>query len=96
MSLIQKRKKLTNKLSSFRYDHANTSTRQTVYDNYRSIRWTPLTTAILQEFYEIAPVHLSCNGSDGNYSPKFDWNREYRPIEPKQRDVPLDTAAQCK
>ncbi|CAF0755135.1 unnamed protein product [Rotaria sordida] len=77
------------------YDYANTSMSQTVYENYRSIRWTPLTTAILQEFYEIAPIHLSCNGSDGNYSPKFEWTREYRPQEPKQRDVPLETAAKC-
>jgi hypothetical protein len=44
----------------------------------------------------MAPIHLSCNGSDGNYSPNFDWNREYRPEEPEQRDVPLDTAAKCK
>ncbi|CAF2479061.1 unnamed protein product [Rotaria sp. Silwood2] len=78
------------------YDYANTSISQTVYENYRSIRWTPLTTAILQEFYEIAPIHLSCNGSDGNYASRFDWTREYRPQEPKQRNVPLDTAAKCQ
>ncbi|CAF4643959.1 unnamed protein product [Rotaria sp. Silwood1] len=78
------------------YDYANTSTDQTVYENYKSIRWTPLTTAILQEFYEIAPIHLSCNGSNGDYAPKFPWTQEYRPQEPKQRDVPLDTAAKCK
>jgi len=55
-----------------------------------------LTSAILETFYEIAPIHLSCNGSDGNYLPNFDSKREYRPQEPEQRDVPLDTAAKCK
>ncbi|CAF3747867.1 unnamed protein product [Rotaria socialis] len=77
------------------YDYATTSKSQTVFENYRSIRWTPLTTAILQEFYEIAPIHLSCNGSDGNYAKTFDPNREYRPQEPIERNVPIDTAAEC-
>ena len=80
----------------FRFDFAETSRYQTIYENYQSIRWTPLTTAILETFYELAPIHLSCNGSDGHYSPKFDWKREYRPQEPDQRDVPLDTASKCK
>jgi hypothetical protein len=77
----------------FRYDYAKTSKSRTIFENYNAIRWTPLTSEILQTFYELAPIHLSCNGSDGNYSPKFDWNRKYRPQEPEQRDVPLDTAA---
>ncbi len=44
----------------------------------------------------MASIHLSCNGSDGNYSPKFNWKRRYDPFEPEERDVPLDTAAKCK
>ncbi|CAF0960166.1 unnamed protein product [Adineta steineri] len=78
------------------YDRSNTSNNQTIFQNFRSIRWTPLTTAVLQTFYEIAPIHLSCNGSDGNYSPNFNWKRVYRPQEPKQRVVPYDTSSECK
>ncbi len=96
MSLILNKRDDFEKTNSFRYDYAGTRKEQTIYENYRSIRWTPLTTAILETFYELAPINLSCNGSDGNYSPKFDWHREYRPQEPEQRDVPLDTAAKCK
>ncbi|CAF0832072.1 unnamed protein product [Adineta ricciae] len=77
------------------YDFAKTSKDKTVFENYWSIRWTPLTTSILETFYELAPFHLSCNGSDGNYSPNFDWRREYIPQEPKERDVPFDTASKC-
>ena len=84
------------KQNSFRYDYANTNPDQTVLENYSSIRWTPLTSAILQTFYEIAPIHLSCNSSNGNYSPNFNSRREYRPQEPEERDVPLDTAGTCK
>ena len=79
----------------FRYDDAKTSEHQTIFENYQSIRWTPLTTEILETFYELAPIHLSCNGSNGNYIPKFDWRREYRPDEPEQRDVPLEQVAKC-
>ena len=79
----------------FRYDNAETNEDQTIFENYRSIRWTPLTSAILETFYELAPIHLSCNSSDGNYLPKFNGSRDYRPKEPEQRDVPLDTAAKC-
>jgi hypothetical protein len=84
---------MTERNDSSRYDYAPTSDDKTIYENFEAIRWTPLTADILQAFYEIAPIHLSCNGSDGTYSPKFDWTREYRPQEPNQRDVPLDTAA---
>jgi hypothetical protein len=80
----------------FRYEYKQTSKDQTIEKNYQSIRWTSLSTAILEAFYEIAPIHLSCNGSDGNYSPKFDWKKEYRPQEPQQRDVPFDTTTKCK
>ena len=80
----------------FRFDYSKTSDDQTVFENYQSIRWTPLTTSILETFYELAPIHLSCNGSDGNYSPKFNWKKEYRPEEPEQRDVPIETAGKCK
>jgi len=75
------------------YDFDPTSNKKSVEENYQSIRWSPLKTQILQEFYEIAPIHLSCNGSDGDYIPKFDGNRGYLPVEPVERDVPLDTAA---
>lgn len=78
---------------SFRYDFDVTSPKKSVEENYQSIRWSPLKREILQTFYEIAPIHLSCNGSDGNYIPKFDGNRGYSPVEPEERDVPLDTAA---
>ncbi|CAF1258809.1 unnamed protein product [Didymodactylos carnosus] len=51
-------------------DYAPTNTtHKTVEENYKSIRWTPFTSAILQTFYEEAPIHLSCNGSNGNYLP---------------------------
>lgn len=78
-----------------RYDYAETKPEKTVLENYQSIRWTPLTSTVLQTFYELAPINLSCNGSDGNYSPNFDWKREYLPEEPEQREVPLETASKC-
>ncbi|CAF3781384.1 unnamed protein product [Rotaria sp. Silwood1] len=78
-----------------KYFHAKTNVDQTIYENYESIHWTPMTSSILQTLYEEAPIHLSCNGSDGNYLPKYNWQNDYFPQEPEQRDVPLDTA-QCK
>ncbi|CAF1087435.1 unnamed protein product [Rotaria sordida] len=79
----------------FRYFHAKTSIDQIIYENYKSIHWTPITSSILQIFYEEAPIHLSCNGSDGNYLPKYNWQNDYFSQGPKQLDVPLDKA-QCK
>ncbi|CAF1351677.1 unnamed protein product [Rotaria sordida] len=77
------------------YFHAKTSIDQIIYENYKSIHWTPITSSILQIFYEEAPIHLSCNGSDGNYLPKYNWQNDYFSQGPKQLDVPLDKA-QCK
>lgn len=68
---------------------------KTIYENYESVPWTPTTTSILQTYYEEAPIHLSCNGSNGNYLPKYDWQKDYYPTEPKQRNVPLDRS-KCK
>ena len=76
----------------FRYFHAKTSINKTIYENYASIHWTSTTSSLLQDNYEEAPIHLSCNGSDGNYLPNYDWQKDYLPLEPEQRDVPLDTA----
>jgi hypothetical protein len=80
-------------VSDSRYDDSQTSQFRTIEQNYQSIRWTPLTTEILQTFYELAPINLSCNGSDGNYVPKFNSTRVYRPEEPKERDVPFEMAS---
>ncbi len=44
--------------------HTNLATKS-VKENFDSIRWTPLTKSILSQLYDIAPVALSCNSSDG-------------------------------
>ncbi|CAF3583690.1 unnamed protein product [Rotaria socialis] len=78
-----------------KYFHAKTSIDKTIYENYASIHWTSTTSSLLQDYYEEASIHLSCNGSDGNYLLNYDWQNDYFPLEPEQRDVPLDTAL-CK
>lgn len=80
----------------FRYDYANISPQKTNFENYNSIRWTPLTASILETFYEIAKINLSCNGSNGNYLPRFNFKQDYLPVEPEQHDVPMETIAKCK
>ncbi|CAF0824212.1 unnamed protein product [Didymodactylos carnosus] len=72
----------------YKVDYAQTDENKTVEQNYESITWTPLTSAILQTFYEQAPIHFSCNGSNGNYLSGENWNK-YSAQEPLQRDVSL-------
>jgi dopamine beta-monooxygenase len=41
--------------------------RKSIRENFDSIRWTPLTSSILNELYEIAPIAFSCNSSHGKH-----------------------------
>ncbi len=40
-----------------------------VSDNYKAIHWTPLNTRLLEKFYDVAPLSMQCNQSDGNRFP---------------------------
>ena len=50
-----------------KYDFANTSSEKSVEENFNSIRWTPLTSSILNKLYDISPISFSCNSSDGEH-----------------------------
>lgn len=47
------------------FDRANTSDSKSIGENFNSIRWTPLTSAMLSRLYDTSPVGFSCNRSDG-------------------------------
>lgn len=49
-----------------RYDLAHVDlSGKSVRENFNSIRWTPLTSSILDRLYDVAPVSFSCNSSHG-------------------------------
>ena len=48
-----------------RIDLADTSSQKSIRQNFDSIRWTELTGSILNRLYDLAPINLSCNSSDG-------------------------------
>ena len=55
-----------NKMNQIDYSETDTETKS-VKENFNSIRWTPLTKSILSQLYDIAPITLSCNKSDGKH-----------------------------
>lgn len=59
-------------------DKSNTSGEKSVEDNFNSIRWTPLTSSVLSALYDLAPISLSCNSSDGRQIEAAYWNGEKR------------------
>lgn len=71
------------------FDRSNTSSkRKSVEENFNSIRWTPLTTAMLSRLYDIAPLAFSCNRSDGtNFASVYDEAKRhggwFKPIRAK-------------
>ena len=58
-----------NKFECFRYMDQNTSPVLGISDNYKQIEWTPENVYLLRYFYEIAPLSMQCNQSDGTRFP---------------------------
>lgn len=52
-----------------KYEGQNTSMRQGVSENYKSIRWTINRSEFLKRFYENAPLSMQCNQSSGDRFP---------------------------
>lgn len=59
-------------------------------NSYNSVRWTPLTSHLLNKLYEISPLSMQCNQSDGR---RFPGNWEGMPqteitlpLKPPERD----------
>ena len=40
-----------------------------IRDNYEAINWTPLRSAVLHNFYDLAPLSMQCNQSNGGRFP---------------------------
>ncbi|XP_076089940.1 dopamine beta-hydroxylase-like [Mytilus galloprovincialis] len=53
----------------------NTSSTKSVAENYQSIRWSYLASQMLSNFYDIAPLSMQCNRSDGTRFPG-NWNNK--------------------
>ncbi|VDI65569.1 Hypothetical predicted protein [Mytilus galloprovincialis] len=51
----------------------NTSSTKSVAENYQSIKWSYLASQMLINFYDIAPLSMQCNRSDGTRFPG-NWN----------------------
>lgn len=51
------------------YLHEDTSPEKGTTENYQSIQWTEKTTHLLKRFYDIAPLAMQCNQSDGTRFP---------------------------
>lgn len=47
------------------FDRSNTSDSKSIGENFNSIRWTPLTGAMLSRLYDTSPLSFSCNRSNG-------------------------------
>ena len=71
-----------------RYEFANTSADFSLSQNFNGIRWTPLTSAILSNLYDKAPIAFSCNSSLGTNIPQVyksirngDERKYFQPID---------------
>lgn len=83
-----------------KYDFAETTNQKTVQENFNSIRWTPLTSDILSNLYDISPISFSCNSSDGqhidrvyrkgNNEPEVDYFNVPRPVNLARDFAPND------
>ncbi|XP_033732438.1 dopamine beta-hydroxylase-like [Pecten maximus] len=51
------------------WDKEGTSWRKGDRENYNSIRWSPTTTRLLLSLYDMAPLSMQCNKSDGSRFP---------------------------
>ncbi|KAJ8681301.1 hypothetical protein QAD02_017088 [Eretmocerus hayati] len=72
-----------------------TSTDKGISDNYKSIEWTKVRVAALHDLYEVAPLGMQCNGSDGSRLPGL-WNNIAAtpvrlPLPPPARNCPEST-----
>ena len=56
-------------LSVTRYQWENTSAHKGISQNYHSIRWSPMNIELLNTYYNIAPLSMQCNQSDGSRFP---------------------------
>jgi len=50
-----------------------------VADNYRSVHWTPMNVDLLSTFYDVAPLSMQCNHSDGTRFKGYEWNGVKKP-----------------
>lgn len=57
------------------YQGEETSNVKEISDNYKSIKWTPMNIKLLKEYYQMAPLSMQCNQSDGHKFPGFDWEK---------------------
>ncbi|OQV12655.1 Dopamine beta-hydroxylase [Hypsibius exemplaris] len=69
-------------------DLDETAPDKSVIDNYHSIRWTPITAAILRSLYQESPLSMQCNMSSGARFPG-NWNNNpqvliTKPLPPKR------------
>ncbi|XP_064649636.1 dopamine beta-hydroxylase-like [Lineus longissimus] len=58
------------------WDKDATSPSKGIEDNYRSIRWTPMTSHLLKTLYDESPISMQCNRSNGD---RFPGNWDYMP-----------------
>jgi hypothetical protein len=69
------------------FDRSNTSSSKSIEQNFNSIRWTPMTSAMLSRLYDTSPISFSCNRSDGEYVEsvygKQGGKRLFKPIRAK-------------
>lgn len=83
-----------------KYDYAETTSKKSVQENFNSIRWTPLTSDILSNLYDISPISFSCNSSNGQHidrvyrrnknEPEVDYFNVPRPVNLAQNYAPYD------
>ncbi|XP_014216871.1 tyramine beta-hydroxylase [Copidosoma floridanum] len=80
----------------FRYlrewENQRTSADKGISDNYRSIEWTKVRVAALNDIYKDAPLGMQCNGSDGSRLPGL-WDNVAAtpvslPLAPPARNCP--------
>ncbi|XP_011493800.1 PREDICTED: tyramine beta-hydroxylase [Ceratosolen solmsi marchali] len=68
----------------FRYlrewENQGTNRGKGISDNYKSIEWTKIRIAALHDLYEVAPLGMQCNGSDGSRLPGLWDNIATTPI----------------
>jgi len=69
------------------YDNSPTSLKNSIQKNFNLIRWTPLTSSILSNLYDISPISFSCNSSAGTHIEGAYTGKEYpeyfESIQPK-------------
>jgi dopamine beta-monooxygenase len=61
-----------------KYQGEPTSKDYGISDNYKSIRWTPMNVHLLETFYDVAPLSMQCNQSDGRKFPG-EWENTHIP-----------------